>query len=216
MYAVLVAFALLGLTHADFYEADVADPKTGTKTDFLLDDSHALPSGGFSLNMSLGVVNVTSFTAGGTGKKCEGEQLDMEISVSINEGVPQFSPRVKIEKMNDAGQWETMRMGLLGITMSLDFTLPQLAGPDAPSVFEGGQEYSFGLRFKNALVDTPIGKTPVCVNINTREIVAKAFSFKWIYYDVKKDMGDVFYMNLYMGDEPWTSIRLCLKGEGQC
>eukprot|EP00123_Amoebidium_parasiticum_P000594 comp11437_c0_seq1/m.5851 comp11437_c0_seq1/g.5851 ORF comp11437_c0_seq1/g.5851 comp11437_c0_seq1/m.5851 type:complete len:219 (-) comp11437_c0_seq1:87-743(-) len=208
--------ACAGLTCANFFEADVADTKTGAKTKFLLSDTKALPRDGLAVKLGLGMLNVTSFASGGVGKKCEGDQLDVGVAVSVDAGVSSFSPRIRIQKFDEEHGWQTLKMGLLGINVDLDFTLPQLAGPSAPSVFEPGKHYEFSLHFKDAEMDTPIGQKAVCVNLNTREIVAKVMSFKWLYYDIQKDLGDVFYMNMYNSEMCQASIRVCLKGEGQC
>eukprot|EP00123_Amoebidium_parasiticum_P014939 comp22711_c0_seq2/m.35264 comp22711_c0_seq2/g.35264 ORF comp22711_c0_seq2/g.35264 comp22711_c0_seq2/m.35264 type:complete len:109 (-) comp22711_c0_seq2:482-808(-) len=107
-------------------------------------------------------------------------------------------------------------MGLLGVTVDLDFTLQQLAGPKAPDVIEGGHNYVFNLRFKDAEIDTPLGKKTACVNLATREVVAKASAWKWFYFNLANDLGQVFYMNLISGDSVVASIKVCLRGPGQC
>ena len=68
------------------------------------------------------------------------------------------------------------RLSFFGFEVAIDmeFSIDQL-GSNIPAVMPPGREYTAAISFKDAPVVLPlIGTTPSCVNLWTKQIIAKA------------------------------------------
>ena len=80
--------------------------------------------------------------------------------------------------------------------IDMEFSIEQL-GANIPRLMPPGKEYSAVVSFKDAPVVLPIiGTTPSCVNLHTKQMIAKVTSFKWAYFDLVDVWGAEIFMHV--------------------
>ena len=165
--------------------------------------SHAdpLPDGG--LPVPTGLPGLTShlsrFEAGAARSSCSGEQMSFSVSLKQTTG-RLLRPKIAFQARRCAGcRFEDLSLKFFGVPLPVPLRFDASAlGGTLPDELETGREYEMSCDFRDANVRLPLaGETPCCVNLLTKEMVAKVSFFKWLYFDMARDLGDDFFMNIH-------------------
>ena len=124
----------------------------------------------------------------------------MSFSVSLKQNTGRLlRPKIAFQRRPCAGcRFEDLSLKFFGVPLPVPLRFDASAlGGTLPDELETGREYEMSCDFRDANVRLPLaGETPCCVNLLTKEMVAKVSFFKWLYFDMARDLGDDF-MNIH-------------------